>query len=212
MKRVILGALLGSAALALAAPASADMVTFAYYGRITDGFDTTGVFGAANTDLTGDAIRAVFVFDTSLGERGTIAGTTDSVVGGTQVPGSPATPLVSATITINGHNLSIGGDLLGSALTNAGVFNASEAVGSLTDFVDAFVDTPDAPASLDTPFSPHGSGGGSFNIDSLSALGVQQTATADFAIPEPATWAILLTGFAGIGAAMRERRRRFAID
>jgi hypothetical protein len=129
------------------------------------------------------------------------------VIGGTQVPGSPTTPLVSATLILNGVSVSFGGDLLADALTDAGMFNASEAVEDDADFISAFVDTPDAPASLDTPFTPHGSGGGSFNLDRVDPLtGQLQVASGDFSIPEPASWALMLTGFGGVGAALRRRR------
>jgi hypothetical protein len=207
MRHVLLGAFLAASALAGAAPASADIVSFTYSGHVTDGTDVSGIFGPAGADLTGDALRAVFVFDTSLGVRGTVPGTTDSVIGGTQVPGSPATPLISATLILNGISVSIGGELLGSAITDAGMFNASEAVEDDLDFVSAFVDTPDAPASLDTPFTPHGVGGGSFNLERLDPLtGQMQMASGDFSIPEPASWALMLTGFGGVGATLRRRR------
>jgi hypothetical protein len=208
MNRCTFGVVLACVAVASAAPASATIISFAYDGSITDGVDTSGLFGTAGADLTGDRVRVVFTFDTGLGERGTVTGTTDSLLGGTSVPGSPASPLVSALVTIDGHSTSIGGDLLASALTEGGVFNASEAIEDDADFVQAFVYTKDAPASLDTPFVPHGTGSGSFNIDRIDATsGLSQIASADFAIPEPSTWAMLLTGFGGIGAAMRNGRR-----
>lgn len=205
MNRFVLSLVLASA---IAAPASANIITFAYNGKIVDGVDTSGLFGAPGADLTGDHILAVFVFDTALGLRGAFPGTTDSLIGGTAVPGSPPSPLVSATITINGESTTIGGDLLASALTNGGQFNASEAVQDNANFVSAFVYSMSAPASLDTPFTPQGSGGGSFNIDRVDALsGPREVATADFSIPEPATWAMMLMGLGGVGAAVRRVRR-----
>lgn len=209
MKRIVLGLVLAIATATIAAPASANIITFKYFGKITDGTDTSGLFGAANTDLTGDPIEAVFVFDTSLGLRGPIMGATDSLVGGTSAPGMPPSPLLSATITINGQSALIGGGLLASALTDAGHFNASAAADlNLADSVQAFVFTADAPASLDAPFMPHGVGGGSFNIDRMDPLsGLSQIATGDFSIPEPSTWAMMLVGLGGIGAAIRSGRR-----
>ncbi len=52
---------------------------------------------------------------------------------------------------------------------------------------------------------PGDGGGGGVNLVNLfqSSEGTGQV----FAVPEPATWALMLTGFAGLGAAMRARRR-----
>jgi uncharacterized Zn-binding protein involved in type VI secretion len=200
MKRTVLGVLM---ACAIAAPASANIVTFDYFGKITDGFDTAGLFGAPMTDLTGDHILAVFVFDTSLGTRVTDPGVSDFVFGGTQA--GVASPLVSATVTINGKSVAMGGDFFATALTLAGQANsvatAEDAVNDLT--VTAF-DT-DAPGSLDTPFAPHNPGGGTFTFS--GPTGAEQ-ASADFSIPEPATWAMMLVGLGGVGATLRQGRSR----
>jgi hypothetical protein len=81
--------------------------------------------------------------------------------------------------------------------------------GVLTDGVDAMVFTPDAPASLDTPFMPHGFGIGSFNLE-RTENGQMQIASGDFSIPEPASWTMMLVGLGGVSAAMRRGRERFA--
>jgi hypothetical protein len=68
----------------------------------------------------------------------------------------------------------------------------------------AFVGAKNAVANI-TSVTFHqqaGTGGNDFAIDSLDLL------TAGGAVPEPATWALLILGFAGIGAAMRVQRRR----
>jgi hypothetical protein len=202
----MLGAVLALATGA-AAPASATIISYTFDSRITDGVDITGLFGTAGANLAGDAIEAVFTFDTSLGERGTVPGTTDSVIGGTQDPSAPVSPLVSASVTINKHTVSIGGGLLAAVLTNGGQFISAEAIQDTTTFVDAFVYEKDAPASLDTPFSPMGDIAGTFNITETDPMsGALESANASFALPEPATWAMMLMGFAGLGAALRGRR------
>ena len=56
---------------------------------------------------------------------------------------------------------------------------------------------------------------GFFGLKPGEKAGADITATftllqAPSAVPEPATWAVMLTGFGGIGAAMRSRRRSVA--
>uniref|UniRef100_UPI003982F4AA PEPxxWA-CTERM sorting domain-containing protein n=1 Tax=Phenylobacterium sp. TaxID=1871053 RepID=UPI003982F4AA len=43
-----------------------------------------------------------------------------------------------------------------------------------------------------------------------SILTVTDNGTGGGGVPEPATWAVMLVGFAGIGAALRRRRPRAA--
>ncbi|HEX4179366.1 MAG TPA: PEPxxWA-CTERM sorting domain-containing protein [Caulobacteraceae bacterium] len=212
MRRVLSGAILACAMAACAAPAAANIITFSYSGRITDGMDVPGIFGTPGADLTGDKITAVFIFDTALGTRTTVPGVSDSLIGGSAAIPPSITPLVDATITVNnGKPVSIGGELGASVTTEAGLFNFALATQDNADFVSASVETADAPASLDIPFIPHGSGGGSFSLEGLDpSSGLPVNVTGDFAIPEPATWAMLLLGLGGIGVAMRRGRERFA--
>jgi hypothetical protein len=199
MKRTVLGMLM---ACVIAAPASANIITFDYFGKITDGFDTAGLFGAPMTDLTGDHVLAVFVFDTSLGTRITDPGVSDDLFGGTEA--DVPSPLVSATITINGKSLPMGGDLFAVAQTIAGQSNSVSTAPDAADDITVITFDTDAPASLDTPFKPHGPGGGTFTFSAPSGL---EEASANFSIPEPATWAMMLMGLGGIGAMLRDRRR-----
>ncbi len=52
-----------------------------------------------------------------------------------------------------------------------------------------------------TGFSIYGNSGGTTHLDDL---------TIAAAVPEPAAWALMLAGFAGLGAALRGRRRGVA--
>ena len=210
MGRYLLAAFVAALMIGAAAPASAKIVTFIYDARMVDGLDDLGLFGPVGGDLTGDFVRAVFEFDTVLGLRGPLPASpptpaaTDSVIGGSNI-GIPS-PLVSATITVNGVTITIGGDLAAAAATSTGNYVLSEAVGQNLNFLDAVNEAPDAPASLDTPFRPHGLiAGGFFVGDATSA----NNTSGDFAaVPEPAAWSFLLLGVGCIGSAMRTTRRR----
>lgn len=199
MKRTVLGVLM---ACAIAAPASANIVTLDYFGKITDGFDTTGLFGAPMADLTGDHVLVAFVFNTDLGTRMTDPGVSDLVFGGT-VAGAPS-PLVSATVTINGKSAAMGGDFFATALTVAGQSISASVASDAVDDITVMAFDTDAPASLDTPFAPHSPGGGTFTFSQPDRT---ELASANFSIPEPATWAMMLMGLGGIGAMLRDRRR-----
>ena len=54
-----------------------------YFGKITDGTDTAGLFGAPMSDLTGDGVLVALVFNTDQGTRMTDPGVSDLVFGGT---------------------------------------------------------------------------------------------------------------------------------
>jgi PEP-CTERM motif len=86
--------------------------------------------------------------------------------------------------------------------------------GGATDLIDtrSFALAPsfyaallDGAVSLNGTQISEGSGFGSFQIDFLS---LEITGTLASAVPEPSTWAMLLTGFAGIGMAARRRSAR----
>ena len=84
--------------------ASASMVDVTFTGTVTDGIDSLGLFSNAGTDLTNASFSAQYVFDSTIN-----AGPFNStgVVGGTSQSTSPPSPLISATLTINGSTLSV---------------------------------------------------------------------------------------------------------
>lgn len=54
----------------------------------------------------------------------------------------------------------------------------------------------------------HNYGTSNFSITQLDGAPLAKNFVAAQPVPEPATWAMLLTGFAGIGAAMRRKARQ----
>jgi hypothetical protein len=105
------------ALLGFGVPIHADVVTVQLHGHIlpfdpgnpTVGLDITGVFGAPNTYLNGDAYSATIVYDTGLAPA-------------TLYPGNPAyaqyerdygassPPFLNISVTINGHTETVTGD------------------------------------------------------------------------------------------------------
>jgi PEP-CTERM motif len=209
MVRSWIGGVVAAMALGAASPSAANVVTFAFEARMVDGQDNLGLFGPVGGDLTGDLVRAVFKFDTDLGERGPLPAdpptpaATDAIIGGANI--GIASPLLSATVTINGVTVDIGGDLAAAVATSPGNYVLAEAASQNLNFVGAVNESPDAPASLDTPFAPHGEIAGSFFIG--DAAGAFNTSGDFAAVPEPAAWSLLILGLGCVGAALRAGRR-----
>ena len=115
MKKIFLLAAVTAAALASASGASATILVATYTGLVTNGYDQSGLFGAAGADLTNDAYVAIYTFDTTKGNYGSGGGSGYSYEyqqGGTCC--GAATP-VSAQVTINGFTQSLAGNDYGYA-------------------------------------------------------------------------------------------------
>jgi hypothetical protein len=88
--------------------ASAVTYQVTYDGTIYAGYDTNGIFGAVNTDLAGQSVKATFVFDTTTAGAGYYSnpGVFSELYGGLYWGGT-SNPLLSATVTINGNTASV---------------------------------------------------------------------------------------------------------
>lgn len=221
--------LVAGAACALAMSSAAEAATHLitqYQGTVWYGTDNTGVFDLAGTDFETEqhAFHAQVVMDLGGGVRTTVPGVSDLL----QSDGANS-PFVSAWISVNGVRYDL------HAETFAGIsiqsHNSSMVVATqdpettgiiFNDVLDLrFDDSPDFPTNLETPFTTHtGVQGGPnvfavyrydtdtdtileqafirVNIDSM-----QQTTAA---VPEPATWALMILGFGSAGAALRRQR------
>jgi hypothetical protein len=88
----------------IVSPASAGMVTVTYSGTVRDGFDQLGIFGTANTSLTGDPYTAVYFFNTAAGLNVSVPGF-PQIFGGTGTAANrQPSPALGALITINSHS------------------------------------------------------------------------------------------------------------
>jgi hypothetical protein len=99
------------ASLAFSVSAQATTLVITYSGVVSSGIDVTGVFGQAGQDLTGLSYTSVYsLIEPTPGAVVFTDGTSSTTYGGTayDVP-SP----ISATLTINGVTLSVGGLYIG---------------------------------------------------------------------------------------------------
>lgn len=216
------------------ATASATLIDVIYKGVVKDGTDGIGLFGSPGAELTGDAFVATFNMDTSKGIP--LFTATENYIHGGVVYGTES-PMIKATLEINGKSAAIDGGYNGSVqafLGEPGIANqqshtVSDASGNtlLLDVSAAnFASVGSIPFTVDVPldfvFSSSETGGifGTFRSGDLAtALDLSPTELiyrypstdgGGGAVPEPSTWALTLLGFLGLGAFSYRRTRRFA--
>lgn len=201
--------LLGAAALVAAAPATAapvfgsfSLTSFggSYVGGTADtatgldfgsAFGNTGNgFGTNGTALVGNATGSFAGLD------GTFASIADIALGAVANPTS-SNPFISfganSPISLNFSNAAYTRSPLGTSVTISGVATFLNGVAA---------DTNTGNFSLSVS-----SQGGSPTATNFTFTG-NASADAVAAVPEPATWAMMLVGFGGIGFAMRRRKSK----
>lgn len=212
-----------------AASANASTQVATYTGTLASGYDYTGLFGAANTDLTGDTYVAKYTYDVSQGDLfiptpGETVFYFGALAGNSYV--------VSASLKIDGVTQSIAGNNSGAVVSypadfgvglglvedSVGYFNYLG--GSLYNYIniqnDAFGAVQAFPTSAVPLTSTNNQYGAQFYVFDTST-GLSTTfATVDFTgpgtvqisgAPEPATWAMMLLGVGAVGAGLRMGRR-----
>ena len=226
----LIAAAVAAAGLLAAMPAAAIVKIATYSGTVSDGFDTSGVFGVANTNLTGASWVAIFTYDKLLGGLQVSGADFDESYGGQGYGQSGQSPVTNVSITINGVTKSISGEWASHALTatspavaHYGEDLVDDDATYMVHFISLNATPHGAPASLDKNFAPvtttlTDSAAGWFTYDYASGkLSESATAildgSADYAVssaaPEPASWALLIAGFGMVGVMLR-RRRGFA--
>jgi len=229
---------LALAAWLAASDASAAIITATYTGEVGLSFDQAGVFGAPQSSLRGSPFSAVFTYDDAVAGAGHFADShSEEIAGG---GGSLfSSPLLDATLTINGHTVSFLGlpgmtngrllvdNLLEPPPPFGGWSVASGAAGTLpnggTTHLGVQIVTDDAPTHF-VPYVGEGSlfgvnTGTAYWIDVVDGVGVARFSVDLMAtnvrldvgsgaapVPEPASWAVMVLGFGGLGAMLRRRR------
>lgn len=213
-------------------PASAATILITYTGTVNSGMDTTGVFGAAATDLTGKAFTSVYTLNyPTFGVADINGSNSHETYGGALF--NNASPL-SAQITINGVTKSLSGAFSGdhflqtfpnpvSSISDQAITDGQNIISNLIQSpVNGVVNSLNfsVPVSYNVKSGDYAAGG--FYLSHLSDFYQVEDATGNFntlsvnvesvgAVPEPATWALLLMGFGMVGATLRIRRREPAL-
>ena len=204
--------------LAFAQPAAAAVVTYTWTGYVAEGVDQIGLFGGGN--LTGLDFTAVFSRDDALADDLSL-GAVNSYVRGGQA--------VSAKLTIGGVTIDVGGVNGEQSQFDNGAFegfshHAASVLGGVSFTARSLGDPTDYLAGPDyhtlagltaddTPgfywegrfdfgaADPDDPNQGLFTNGRFVPYGVAVGSTG--AVPEPATWAMMILGFGGVGATLR---------
>lgn len=211
--------------------AQAKVVSMTYDGVVRTGSGPSSLFGARASDLVGYAYRAVYLFDTEVG-RTAQDPTFQSVAGGADF--DEPSPWRGASLTINGVTVQILGDKRSVAATTSGrnfarvssvAIHAPDPEGSGERYqMWHSIFTPQASSAiaprLDQPFvydvrpgdrieradfelqEPINSDGLCCSTEFTFA---PQRVTVGLAVPEPAAWGVMVTGFGLLGAVLRRR-------
>jgi len=224
MKKMIVAALLASASGFVSTPASAAQQIISFGGVLNYGSVWgTSPFGTPGTQLGGKAYSVVMSYDPTLfANTGTCGAVPSTQCNFTFTAARPMT----ATFTVDGVSqeytwtsgefyLSAGGnDQFGFNFdVPAGSFSGSLGDGNSFYPNQGSVNTPIfsdftnlAVTGGTFQFNPNGFGFG----DSPNTLSASYTAGTTGAVPEPATWAMMILGLGLVGGALRARRRQEA--
>jgi hypothetical protein len=231
------GSLLGAGLLALAGSASAAVMTITYTGTFS-GDDFAGVIGAAGVHFDDSAFTASFTYDTAKGSLSDFGGTAQYLQGGSAIGAEPAVTSALLTVDGHTTDLTeaynesaetygpdydvpysfrVAGQVEENSTTS---FSTGDTFGYLNFYLGGY---GAAPARLDQAwegavdgygslsagvFDAEGGGGPTISLSFAPTFVQVRNLDAGAAVPEPASWALMLTGFFGLGGAVRLSRRR----
>jgi hypothetical protein len=231
MKALTARAFILAGLCAVAVPAQATEFSITFRGKVSQGTDAAGIFGAAGADLSGLDYIASFTFDSDVyaiydRENGSdfdyegysLPGTasikigndtyqfSDDIDGGS---GSATRYIASEPGADGGYNNDMSVVLQPGG---AGLFFTLYAIPAMFPSVDNTT-----PFSYDGPAGFYGSFGNAnpqhytyadFTFGSVvECNGDGPCALPSANVPEPASWALMVTGFGLAGATLRSRRR-----
>lgn len=230
MKRVWVGAV---AALTMAVPAAAAPTTVTVTGTVMSGIDAGGQFGMAGASLAGRPFSAIFTIDQAAGSTLNETATSSYLAGmGAASPISAVLTIGSASFRFAGSQnglvrvtdaagnggtdsamffvddtdlsqkpndntlLSLGFDTLRNVLSSPGFTAVAVSDLNLSDNAKGVVKIANRDATT-----------GAFGTPTVADLSIETIrATVTSPVPEPATWAMMVAGFAMAGVALRRRR------
>lgn len=221
--------------LSIAQPAAAATILITYTGTVVDGSDGIGLFGDPNKSLMNAKFTSVYTLTyPSQGSGENISNPGIHVIyGGTSFNQSPPSPL-SGQLTINGRTVSVDGQYRGEhTLISPGYQGGNTS--QILDFVysnqnkflvnvilnisgDNFISSLNFADELSHTVISSDESRGGFSTTNDSG----QSTQANFknltvsvqevsAVPEPATWGMMIFGFGIAGVTLRVRRREAAL-
>jgi len=226
------GAVCAFSLSALASQAQADIYHLTQTGTVGSGIDTRGLFGGDGADLTGRAYSVTFTFDSTLLSSFAIdepsfqarqysgdIGIAEIIIDG-----------ASYSFDVGGFNqfifynlkfdpsLTSGWAYVTSATMSGAGGSVALSVGSATNYLGSLdlgepytYTLSDADRAFDAT-SNYWDGGDfrfAFRAETMSLSSEPGTLAPVGEAPEPASWAIMIIGFAGMGSTLRRRRRAF---
>jgi hypothetical protein len=206
LKTLVAGGILAACFSVQSAMASQLLMT--YKGTATSISDPGNIFGLA-PGVTSASFADTFTFDLNNPGRVTTA-TYDELYGGSNF--GTVTPLIDSALTINGHSVKMqyvnAGEVF-YGLLNQGIAAQAIIFGPNANDYDNIVLLTVVPKNLDAPFSASGTGFGYFGTDATSGNLSPTSITATIvpaSVPEPASWLMVLAGFAFLGFILRSAR------
>lgn len=225
--------------LALLSPAAADaaIIVTTYTGYVVTGFDGADMFHVTDRDLANQQFTVTYRIDDSVAVSSSYVTSTQSNLEGGSVLSSVSP--VSAVFTLNHVEIPVAGLRYGyarglnipdyvSSLSHTSGDYTLDNFGEHGLFVSARIFSQtyshsDIPADYHTPYSQ--TAGGIYSGDGLfksygndgvdhayltTEAELRVTGVTTSGAPEPASWALMILGFAGAGAVLRRRGGKLA--
>lgn len=194
--------------------ANAAKYLVSYSGNITAGSDVSNLFGLYGQDIVGLKLRANILYSTSVGGVRTTDAISDDLAGGI---GFGTSPVISSVVfTLGTKSIGFSPSYYSDVYTSPGFIDAYgyDLLGN--SFQTYIIPDKPGPVNLQTPFYSTGNGdeGGastqfSYIIAGNDDIDFDATKIRVSAVPECATWAMMLIGFGAMGYILRRRNTVF---
>lgn len=206
---------------AMASQAEAKLYSFTQTGTVSSGIDVKGLFGDANANLAGQQFSVVFTWDTDLAH-----------VENTHIPGyllRQRGTTASVEMVIAGVNYAIDVDHFGfnrmylfdgntynytgfSVVGSSGgmdfeVASKENFLGSVALTAPQHYTLTDADRAIVPLTHSYWDGDGFKFVFRPETISLTEFSLPVSAVPEPTSWALMLTGFGLLGGALRARRK-----